>query len=80
MAEREEKKELLPGWVEFGWAVAPVSILLAWAEVKGFGFAEKFPTAAAGSVLHPRACPRTQRETEEGEEAFTGVVNVLPRP
>lgn len=80
MAEREEKKELLPGWFQAGLAVAPVSILLAWAEVNGFGFAEKFPTAAVWSVLQPHACPRTQREMEEGEEAFAGMLKVLPHP
>lgn len=78
--EGNEKKMLLPGWFQVGLAVAPVSILLAWAEVNGFDFAEESLTAAAWSVLHPHACPRTPRETEEGEEAFTEMVNVLPRP
>jgi len=80
VAEREDEKKLLPGWFQVGLAVAPVSILLAWAEVNGFAFAEKFLTAAAWSVLHCHACPCTQREMEEDEEAFTGMLNVFPHP
>lgn len=68
MAGRGEKSRLLAGWFQAGLAVAPVSLLLAWAEVDGFGFAEKSLAAAAWSVLRPR----TQRGAEEGEEASQG--------